>query len=141
MISVCVIVVGSTTMVEVRDSPAMRTVSLRMFSRMRPSTISWPARPPTRPVATTGWVSAFNARATLMPLPPGSVRLSLARCLNPTWKLGTVSVLSIAALGVTVMITCGPRDKAGAVGAGPRTVRSIANDNACRARRERHAVP
>ncbi len=43
----------------------------------------------------------------LTPLPPGSVRLSLARWRNPVWKLGTVSVLSTAALGVTVMITRG----------------------------------
>ncbi len=47
----------------------------------------------------------------LTPLPPGSVRLSLARCLKPVWKLGTVSVLSTAALGVTVMITWTSRER------------------------------
>jgi hypothetical protein len=105
MISVCVIVVGSTTAVEVRDSPPMRTKSMRKFSRCRPSMICWPARPPTRPVMTTGCPRDLSARAMLTPLPPGSVRLSLARCRKPVWKLGTVSVLSTAALGVTVMIT------------------------------------
>ena len=46
--------VGSITAVEVRDSPAMRTKSLRMPSRESPSTICWPVRPPTSPLATTG---------------------------------------------------------------------------------------
>src|SRR5436305_11596528 len=63
-----------------------------------------PVRPPTRPVATTGTSSAFSARATLIPFPPAAVNAALARCRWPSWKFGTVSDLSSAALSVTVMI-------------------------------------
>ena len=56
------------------------------------------------PVATTGTSRCLSARATLIPLPPASVRLWLARCRWPSWKFGTVSVRSSAALSVTVTI-------------------------------------
>ena len=104
LISVYVPPVGSTTAVDVRDSPSMWTKSLRIASRVSASTMRLPVEPPTSPVATTGTPSAFNARATLMPLPPASVTPALARCRCPRWKLGTVSVRSIAALSVTVTI-------------------------------------
>src|SRR5262249_4259566 len=41
----------------------------------------------------------------LIPFPPASVSAWLARCRCPSWKLGTVSVRSMAALRVTVTIT------------------------------------
>ena len=63
-----------------------------------------PARPPASPVAITGASSCLSARATLMPLPPAEVRLALARWRWPSWKFGTVSVRSTAALRVTVTI-------------------------------------
>ena len=100
-----VLVVGSTTAVDVRDSSAMRTKSLRIASEVSSSTIRVPVRPPASPVATTGQLSSFSARATLIPLPPASVIPSLARWRWLTWKLGTVSVRSIAAFIVTVTIT------------------------------------
>jgi D-alanyl-D-alanine carboxypeptidase (penicillin-binding protein 5/6) len=56
------------------------------------------------PVATTGWSSRFRARATLIPFPPASVSTSLARWRWPSWRIGTVSERSRAALRVTVMI-------------------------------------
>src|SRR5690348_15824403 len=82
----------------------MRTKSLRIASVVSSSTMRVPVRPPARPVATTGTSSALSARATLIPLPPASVCAALARCRWPSWKFGTVSVRSSAALSVTVMI-------------------------------------
>jgi len=96
--------VGSTTAVDVRDSSPMRTKSLRIASVASSSTIRSPVLPPARPVAITGESSRFSARATLIPLPPAELRLALARCRWPSWKFGTVSVRSTAALRVTVMI-------------------------------------
>src|SRR4051794_24937171 len=64
-----------------------------------------PVGPPTKPVAITGRPSRFSARATLMPLPPATVRLSTARWRRPRRKLGTATVRSIAAFRVTVRIT------------------------------------
>src|SRR5262245_2673600 len=64
-----------------------------------------PVRPPASPVATTGWSSRFSARATLIPFPPASVTTSLARWRCPSWRIGTVSERSSAALRVTVTIT------------------------------------
>src|SRR3954454_4320698 len=104
LISVYVPPVGSTTAVEVRDSPSMCTKSLRIASCVSSSTIRDPVAPPTSPVATTGTPSSLSARATLMPLPPASVTPALARCRCPRWKFGTVSVRSTAALRVTVTI-------------------------------------
>ena len=63
----------------VRDSPSMRTKSLRIDSCVSSSITRVPVRPPVSPVATTGTPSTFSARATLMPLPPASVRAWLAR--------------------------------------------------------------
>src|SRR5436189_121757 len=104
LISVYELAVGSTTAVEVRDSSAMRTKSLRIASSVSCSTRRVPVRPPASPVATTGTSSRFSARATLIPLPPARVSPPLARCRWPRWKLGTVSVRSRAALSVTVTI-------------------------------------
>ena len=64
-----------------------------------------PVRPPASPVATTGTSRIFSARATLIPLPPASVRTSLERWRKPIWNTGTVSVRSSAAFVVTVTIT------------------------------------
>src|SRR5262245_46426089 len=104
LISVYELEVGSTTAVDVRDSPAMCTKSLRSASPVSCSTMRVPVSPPASPVATTGTSSRFSARATLMPLPPARVSPPLARCRWPRWKLGTVSVRSRAALSVTVTI-------------------------------------
>ena len=49
-----------------------------------------------------------SARATLIPFPPATVRLSTARCRFPWRKFGTAMVRSIAALRVTVRITLAP---------------------------------
>jgi hypothetical protein len=104
LISVYVLLVGSTTAVVVRDSPSMRTKSLRIASPVRRSTIRIPACPPARPVATTGTPSSLSARATFRPLPPASGRPARARCRCPRWKFGTVIVRAKAALRVTVTI-------------------------------------
>jgi len=88
----------------VRDSSSIRTKSLRIASPDSSSRMRVPVRPPTSPVATTGTSSSFRARAMLIPFPPASVRAWLARCRWPSWKFGTVSVRSIAALRVTVTI-------------------------------------
>ena len=63
-----------------------------------------PVGPPAMPVAITGWPSARSARATLTPLPPAIAVCSTARWRRPSRKFGTASVLSMAALRVTVMI-------------------------------------
>jgi hypothetical protein len=63
-----------------------------------------PVGPPATPVAMTGWPSRLSARATLTPLPPAIDVCSTARWRRPSLKFGTASVLSIAALRVTVMI-------------------------------------
>jgi hypothetical protein len=73
LISVCSPFVGSSTAVFVRDSSRMRTKSLRIASSVSASTIRVPVAPPAKPVAMTGWPSVFSVRATLTPLPPGSV--------------------------------------------------------------------
>jgi hypothetical protein len=57
----------------------MRTKSLRIASSVRASTIRVPVAPPAKPVAMTGWPSVFSVRATLTPLPPGSVVCSTVR--------------------------------------------------------------
>ena len=105
LISVCVPAVGSTTAVDVRDSAAIRTKSLRIASDVSSSMIRVPVRPPASPVATTGISRIFSVRATLIPLPPASTSTSLERWRNPIWKTGTVSVRSSAAFVVTVTIT------------------------------------
>ena len=103
-ISVCWPVVGSSTEVLVRDSSRMRTKSLRIASSVSCSTMCVPVAPPAKPVAITGWPSAFSVRAMFTPLPPAIVRCSTVRWRLPSWKFGTESDLSIAALSVTVMI-------------------------------------
>ena len=67
-----------------------------------------PVAPPAKPVAITGWPSAFSVRAMLTPLPPAIVRCSTVRWRRPSRKFGTDSDLSIAALSVTVMIILAP---------------------------------
>src|SRR3954451_12092914 len=89
----------------VRDSPAIVVKSLRIDSSVRSSRMRAPVGPPARPVAITGRPNSFSARATLTPLPPATVLDSTARCLRPSLKLGTATVLSIAAFNVTVRIT------------------------------------
>src|SRR4051812_14841657 len=64
-----------------------------------------PVGPPTKPPAITGRPSRLRARATLIPFPPATVRLSTARWRLPRRKLGTATVRSIAAFRVTVRIT------------------------------------
>src|SRR4029077_10810563 len=64
-----------------------------------------PVGPPTKPAAITGRPSRLSARATLMPLPPATVRLSTARWRWARRKFGTATVRSTAALSVTVRIT------------------------------------
>src|SRR3954471_11420153 len=104
LISVCCPFVGSTTAVEVRDSSRIRTKSLRIASSVSCSMMRVPVGPPATPVAITGIPSVFSARATLTPLPPAMAVCSTARWRRPRRKFGTASVLSIAALSVTVMI-------------------------------------
>jgi hypothetical protein len=104
LISVCSPVVGSSTEVFVRDSSRMRTKSLSIDSSVSCSTMCVPVAPPAKPVAITGWPSAFKVRAMLTPLPPAIVRCSTVRWRRPSLKFGTASDLSIAALSVTVMI-------------------------------------
>src|SRR3712207_8492661 len=59
-----------------------------------------------RDIGVTGvQTCALPIWATLMPLPPGIDVCCVVRWRRPGWKLGTASVLSIAALSVTVMIT------------------------------------
>ena len=87
-----------------RDSSRMRTKSLRIDSSVSCSTMCVPVAPPAKPVAITGWPSAFSVRAMLTPLPPAIVRCSTVRWRRPSRKFGTDSDLSIAALSVTVMI-------------------------------------
>jgi hypothetical protein len=82
----------------------MRTKSLRIPSFVSSSTTSVPVRPPASPVHTTGAPRSFSALATLIPLPPALGKPTLARWRWPGWKFGTTSVLSIAALRVTVTI-------------------------------------
>src|SRR4051794_23588112 len=91
--------------VDVRDSSAMRTKSLRMPSAVRSSMMRSPVRPPARPVAMTGWPRFLSARATLMPLPPGWIRPGWQRWRRPICRFATRSVLSRAALRVTVRNT------------------------------------
>ena len=67
--------------------------------------ISEPVRPPASPVAITGSPRDLSARATLTPLPPGWTRPGWQRCRWPSWRFGTRSVLSIAALRVMVRNT------------------------------------
>src|SRR5215203_2558900 len=88
-----------------RVSPAIRVKSVRTDSSRSCSSTRVPVGPPANPVAITGLPSRLRARATLIPLPPATVRLSTARWRRPRRKLGTATVRSIAALRVTVRIT------------------------------------
>ena len=69
---------GSSTAVDVRVSPSIRTKSQRMSSRSSSAITRSPVRPPTKPVAMTGCPSRLITRATLTPLPPGRVTVLLA---------------------------------------------------------------
>src|SRR4051812_17908408 len=82
----------------------MRTKSLRIASSVNCSMMRVPVGPPATPVAITGIFKVFRARATFTPLPPAMAVCSTARWRRPRRKFGTASVLSIAALSVTVMI-------------------------------------
>src|SRR5690348_14947205 len=79
--------------------------SVRTDSSCSCSSTRRPVGPPTKPVAITGRPSRFSARATLMPLPPATVRLSTERWRCPRRKLDTATVRSITAYRVTVRIT------------------------------------
>src|SRR5215211_115149 len=107
LISVCSPDVGSMIARLVRDSPPILVKSLRIASSARSSRMRAPVGPPASPVAITGRPRSFNARATLTPFPPATVRDSTARCRRPSLKLGTATVRSIAAFNVTVRITAG----------------------------------
>jgi hypothetical protein len=96
--------VGSMTAVDIRDSSWMRTKSFVIPSSSSNSMMRPPVPPPALPVASTGRPSALSARATFTPLPPATAVCSTARWRRPTWKFGTASVRSIAALSVTVRI-------------------------------------
>src|SRR4051794_11315777 len=89
----------------IRVSAAIRMKSVRTDSSCSCSSTRRPVGPPTKPVAITGRPSRLRARATLMPLPPATVRLSTERWRWPRRKLGTATVRSIAAFRVTVRIT------------------------------------
>src|SRR5438132_9887259 len=97
-----------------------------MPSECRPSTMWMPARPPARPVAITGSSSRLSARATLIPLPPDITRPCCARWRWPSWRFATVSVLSTAALTVTVRIIEVPGSRRSEKDDGERTSRSSA---------------
>src|SRR3954447_6902605 len=105
LISVCSPEVGSITARLMRVSEAIRVKSVRTDSSCSCSSTWVPIGPPTKPAAITGRPSRFSARATLIPLPPATVRLSTARWRRPRRKLGTATVRSIAAFKVTVRIT------------------------------------
>src|SRR6476660_9847889 len=106
LISVCSPEVGSITARLIRVSAAIRVKSVSTDSSRSCSSTRAPVGPPTKPVAITGRPSRLSARATLMPLPPATVRLSTARWRRPRRKFGTATVRSIAAFKVTVRITC-----------------------------------
>src|SRR3954447_14892198 len=89
----------------IRVSAAIRMKSVSTDSSCSCSSTRRPVGPPTKPVAITGRPSRLSARATLMPLPPATVRLSTERWRRPRRKLGTATVRSIAAFRVTVRIT------------------------------------
>src|SRR5438874_9034994 len=57
-------------------------------SLVNSSTIRVPVTPPASPVATTGTPSAFNVRATLIPLPPASATPALARWRSEERRVG-----------------------------------------------------
>ena len=80
LISVCVPAVGSTTAVDVRDSAAMRTKSLRIASEVSSSMIRVPVRPPASPVATTGTSRIFSVARDVDALAAGE-REHLARAV------------------------------------------------------------
>src|SRR5215213_4335883 len=105
LISVCSPEVGSITARLIRVSAAILVKSVSTDSSCSCSSTRDPVGPPTKPVAITGRPSRLSARATLIPLPPATVRLSTARWRRPRRKLGTATVRSIAAFKVTVRIT------------------------------------
>ena len=105
LISVCSPEVGSMTARLIRDSSAIGVRSWRIDSSASSSISRWPVGPPASPAAITGFPSRASVRATLIPLPPASGRLSTERWRLPWRKFGTAIVRSIAALRVTVMIT------------------------------------
>src|SRR3954463_10512030 len=105
LISVCSPEVGSITARLMRVSAAIRMKSVSTDSSCSCSSTRVPVGPPTMPEAITGRPSRLSARATLIPLPPATVRLSTDRWRRPRRKFGTATVRSIAAFNVTVRIT------------------------------------
>jgi len=63
----------------IRVSAAIRVKSVSTASSRSWSSRRLPVGPPAKPVAITGRPSNFSARATLIPFPPATVRLSTAR--------------------------------------------------------------
>ena len=88
LISVCSPEVGSITARLIRVSAAIRVKSVSTDSSRSCSSTRVPVGPPTKPVAITGRPSRLSARATLIPLPPATVRLSTARWRRPRRKFG-----------------------------------------------------
>jgi hypothetical protein len=88
----------------IRVSPAILVKSVSTDSSRSCSSNRVPVGPPAKPVAITGRPSRLSARATLIPLPPATVRLSTARWRWPRRKFGTATVRSIAAFRVIVRI-------------------------------------
>ena len=72
--------------------------------RLSSSTIRVPVRPPARPGRDDRDAELLERPRDVEPLPPASVTAALARWRWPSWKFGTVSVRSTAALSVTVTI-------------------------------------
>ena len=92
---------SSTTMMQVRVSPAIQVQAAFSPSRRAPSAARQPASPPSSPAQRTRWPSRRSARATFTPLPPQLTCEERARTTEPAARLGTLSSRSIATLGVT----------------------------------------
>ena len=102
MISVLVWAMGSTTFRLMRVLPSTGKKSQVMFRPDRASEIICPVLPPRIPRARLVLPSAATTLETLMPLPPGSVRMEVMRFTPSVVKEGISTVLSSAGFRVTV---------------------------------------
>ena len=88
----------------IRVVPAMGTAVYAVPERRRRACSRCPSGPPEGSTARASVPLVASARATLMPLPPGSIRLSDARLTSPCSRAGTETVRSMLGLGVRVTI-------------------------------------
>ena len=106
-LSLVVVPSGSMTAMFIRVPPAMGTAWYAVPEVASNSSSRCPSGPPDGSSAMLSPPLAVRARATLIPLPPGSIRLLVARLTSPTSMRSIDTVRSMLGLGGSVTIMRG----------------------------------